>query len=35
MRHQDILVVRNEELYNNLPKKTINIMRYASLASPR
>ncbi|KAL0033279.1 hypothetical protein WJX77_001614 [Trebouxia sp. C0004] len=35
MRHQDILFVRNEELYINLPKKTINIMRYASLASPR
>lgn len=35
VHHQDILFVRNTEMYNNLPKKTLNIMRYASKALPR
>lgn len=35
VKHQDIVFVRNEEEYKNLPKKTISIMRYASLATPR
>lgn len=35
VHHQDILFVRNTEMYTNLPKKTLNIMRYASKAFPR
>ena len=35
VHHQDILFVRNMEMYNNLPKKTLSIMRYASKALPR
>lgn len=35
VHHQDIVFVRNEELYNNLPQKTISIMRYAALANRR
>ena len=35
VKHQDMVFVRNEEEYRNLPKKTISIMRYASLATSR
>ena len=35
MRYQDIVFVRNEEFYKNLPQKTLSIMRYAALANPR
>lgn len=35
VQHQDIVFVRNEEVYKSLPQKTISIMRYAALANPR
>ena len=35
VKHQDIVFVRNKEVYKNLPQKTISIMRYAALATPR
>ena len=34
-RYQDIVFVRNEEVYKNLPQKTLSIMRYAAMANPR
>ena len=33
--HGDLLFVQNKELYNNLPLKTISIMRYVMSALPR
>lgn len=35
IQYQDIVFVRNEEMYKNLPQKTLSIMRYAALAQPR
>lgn len=35
MQYQDIVFVRNEEVYKKLPQKTLSIMRYAALAIPR